>query len=159
MQIDEAWAAQVVRQYANLVYRLAFAQTHNREDAQDVFQEVFLRYFRKNPDLQNAEHRKAWLIRVTVNCARKHHRANAKQTVRPVPEPWAYDPFPENEELLKALGSMKAHYRAVIHLFYYEDCSVEQISKILGKNPSTIRAQLTRARKKLKELLKGEVIL
>lgn len=58
-----------VRRYADTVYRLAYARTGSREDAEDVFQEVFLRYVRKKPTFKDEEHRKAWLIRVTVNCA------------------------------------------------------------------------------------------
>ena len=61
----------VVRRYAPMVYRLALAQVRGRCDAEDIFQEVFLRYFRSAPVFSEEEHRRAWLIRVTVNCAKK----------------------------------------------------------------------------------------
>ena len=62
----------VIRQYADTVYRLAWAYVRNQADADDVFQEVFLRYVRRAPEFENEEHRKAWLLRVTINCAKSH---------------------------------------------------------------------------------------
>ena len=52
-----------------MVYRLAFVRTGTKHDADDVFQEVFLRYVKKKPVFVDEEHRKAWLIKVTVNCS------------------------------------------------------------------------------------------
>jgi RNA polymerase sigma-70 factor (ECF subfamily) len=59
----------VIRYYSAMVYRLAFARTGTKHDADDVFQEVFFRYVKKKPVFQDEEHRKAWLIRVTINCS------------------------------------------------------------------------------------------
>ncbi|MDF2631841.1 MAG: polymerase subunit sigma-24, partial [Caproiciproducens sp.] len=58
-------------QYGNMVYRLAFSQTQNKNDADDVFQEVFLRYIKSRKAFESEEHEKAWLIRVTINCSKK----------------------------------------------------------------------------------------
>lgn len=65
---DEA----IIRQHADMVYRLAYAQTRSKSDADDIFQEVFLRYIQRKPDFVSEEHCKAWFLRVTVNCAKKH---------------------------------------------------------------------------------------
>ncbi|NLJ32166.1 MAG: RNA polymerase sigma factor [Clostridiales bacterium] len=59
-----------VDRYGTLVYRLALAQTKKPADAEDVFQEVFLRLVRNKRPFESNEHLKAWLIRVTVNCSR-----------------------------------------------------------------------------------------
>lgn len=59
----------VIKQYSDMVYRLAFARTGTKHDADDVFQEVFFRYVKKRPVFRDEEHRKAWLIRVTINCS------------------------------------------------------------------------------------------
>ena len=69
-QCTAAEAEAVIARYADTVYRTAYAQTGSRMDADDVFQEVFLRYVKARPVFENEEHRKAWLLRVTVNCAR-----------------------------------------------------------------------------------------
>ena len=58
-------AEETVRRYSDMVYRLAFARTGNTADAEDVYQEVFLRYLRSDPQFTSEEHRKAWLLRVT----------------------------------------------------------------------------------------------
>lgn len=63
--IDEA-----VRQYADMVYRLAELNTDSEQDAEDAFQEVFLKLFRHKDSIQSEEHLKAWLIRVTINQCR-----------------------------------------------------------------------------------------
>ena len=62
--------AEAVARYGSAVYRLAYAMTRSRSDADDVFQEVFLRYHRSSPDFESAAHEKAWLLRVTVNRSR-----------------------------------------------------------------------------------------
>ena len=68
--MSEAEFDAALAQYGDTVYRLAFAYTRNRADADDVFQEVFLRYFRRAPAFETEEHRKAWLLRVTINRAK-----------------------------------------------------------------------------------------
>lgn len=60
----------IIEEYSRTVYRLAYAQTKNKNDADDVFQEVFLRYIRKKPSFGSKEHEKAWFIRVTINCCK-----------------------------------------------------------------------------------------
>ena len=67
-------AEETVRRYSDMVYRLAFARTGNTADAEDVYQEVFLRYLRSDPQFTSEEHRKAWLLRVTINCAKSFMR-------------------------------------------------------------------------------------
>ena len=61
-EIEEA-----IERYADTVYRLAVLHTGSRFEADDIFQEVFLKLFRHRESIQNEEHLKAWLIRVTVN--------------------------------------------------------------------------------------------
>ena len=83
----------VIRRYSDMVYRLAFARTGNRSDAEDLYQEVFLRYLTKAPAFTSEDHRKAWLLRVAVNCANRFHTApwrkrtssSAEASVRPCP--------------------------------------------------------------------------
>ncbi|QHI73565.1 RNA polymerase sigma factor [Aminipila terrae] len=145
----------VVKRYTDMVYRLAFAQTRNKSDADDIFQEVFMRYIRKKPEFQTEEHRKAWLIRVTINCSKKLWASAWKRKTEGLDESAI---FQEQDEkyLYLELKKLPVRYRAVIHLFYYEDLSIEEISKILKRKPSTVRTQLTRGRYKLKEILKEE---
>jgi RNA polymerase sigma-70 factor (ECF subfamily) len=145
----------VVRKYAGMVYKLAVAQVHTISDADDIFQEVFLRYFRKAPRFETEEHQKAWLIRVTVNCSKKYWSSAWNRKVIPLDDELAA-PDREDSGLQDALGRLSDKYRAVIHLFYYEGYPISDISKILKVKQSTVRTQLTRARAQLGEFLKGE---
>ena len=70
---------EVIRKYSATVYRIAFARTGTKADADDIYQEVFLRYIRKLPEFREEEHVKAWFIKVTVNCAKKYMGTRAKK--------------------------------------------------------------------------------
>ena len=146
---------QVIKTYSDMVYRLAFARTGTKEDADEVYQEVFLRLLKKRPVFESEEHCKAWLLRVTVNCSNtlltslwKKHTVVLEENL----------PFEEKEslELYRELSELPQKYRDVIHLFYYEELSVAEIAKILRRKESTVRTQLTRARTMLKEILEEE---
>ena len=171
---------EVMEQYMPMVYRIAFARLGDRSDAEDVTQEVFLRYFRTNLNYNDEEHRKAWLIRCAVNCAKNtassawnRHRASGEMLENsddPENEP-AYSDCEEQFEkserrisVLNAVMKLPEKYRTVIHLFYFEDMSITQISGVIGAGESTVKSQLCRARKLLKPLLSefaessGEVV-
>lgn len=146
---------QVVETYADMVYRLAFARTGNRSDAEDIFQEVFLRYIRKKPAFSSEEHCRAWLIRVTVNCSKSLWKSAWRRKTQPLCDEIVFKE-PEERELFCELQRLPERDRTVLHLFYYEELSIEQISHLLTTKPATIRTQLTRARRKLKVLLEEE---
>lgn len=157
LRTDE-WMEAVIRRYADMVYQLALARLKNAADAEDVFQEVFCRLARSGAPFQSEEHLKAWLLKVTVNCCKKLWASAWIRRTRPFEE--AERPVePEaggGEDVLQAVAALPPKYRTVIHLFYYEDLSVAQISEALGIGPSTVTSQLSRARALLKKKLKGE---
>ena len=143
-----------MRRHAETVYRLAYARLRSKPDADDVFQEVFFRYLRSHPVFDSEEHAKAWLIRVTLNCCK-----NVWQS------PWRKDtplsealpaPSCEESQLEEALRALPGKYRIVIHLYYYEGYATDEIAKILGIRPATVRSQLARGRARLEHLLKGD---
>lgn len=145
----------VIRRYSDMVYRLAFARTGNRSDAEDLYQEVFLRYLTKAPAFTSEDHRKAWLLRVAVNCANRFHTAPWRRRTEPLSEALSV-PAPEGEDLWEELRRLPERDRTVLHLYYYEDMTTEEIAKLLDRNPATVRSQLLRARAKLKKLLVEE---
>ena len=149
---DEEGINNIVDKYSTMIYKLAFARTRNKENADDVFQEVFLRYVRKQPKFENEEHEKAWFIRVTINCTKTLFSFLQKTTYEEFDENLSEDEEPE-EIMEEFLDKLSLDYRTVIHLFYYEDMSTIQISKVLNKKESTIRMQLTRARRMLKDIM------
>lgn len=155
------WTAEALEKYAEMVYRLAFAQTRNRQDADDVFQEVFIRLVKSDGKFEGDEHLKAWLIRVTVNCARTiWMSAWRRRMVFMDDQAWNSVPAEESNEgseaLEEAMTALPRAYRVVIHLFYYEEMSVDEMAQALNEKPSTIRSRLTRARQMLKKSLTGK---
>lgn len=148
-------AEKVIKYYADMVYRLAFARTGTKCDADEVFQEVFMRYIKKQPVFENEEHRKAWLIRVTINCSNKLWNSAWKRKIEPLAETIPFE-AKEDIDLYNELQQLPKKYREVIHLFYYEDMSLDEISQALNRKNSTVRTQLTRARALLKNMLKED---
>ena len=148
---------EAVKRYSSMVYRLAYARTRNHADAEDIYQEVFLKLARADISLEDQEHVKAWLLRVTFNCSVNLFRSAWRrhvQTVESLPD--RASPRIEDERyeaLNRALDILPARYRAVIHLYYYEEMSVDEISAVLNTKPATIRSRLARGRERLKREL------
>ncbi|MBQ7919905.1 MAG: sigma-70 family RNA polymerase sigma factor [Lachnospiraceae bacterium] len=148
---------EIIEKYSNMVYRMAYSMVKCREDAEDIHQEVYIRYLKKRPVFENTEHEKAWFLRVTINlCKNFWSSAWMQRVIGLTEETMAGAQEDLHDELLDTVKKLPKRYRAVIHLFYYEEMSVEEIGKVLGEKPSTVRTQLTRARSKLKELLEEE---
>lgn len=162
---------EVMEFYMPMVYRIAFARLGNRDDAEDITQDVFLRYYKANVTFESEEHRKAWLIRCTVNCTKTlvmsawfRHRAGSdglENMAEDETETGFADLTAEYTEqverktvVMDAVMRLPEKYRTVIHLFYFEDMSVADISKALGDKESTIKSRLSRARDMLKPMLK-----
>ena len=148
---------QIVRTYADMVYRVAFRYVKNPIDADDVFSEVFLAYFKKERTFESEEHRKAWLIRVTINCAKDCVAGRGEW--QPLQEEVLPDPAESRTDayidLHRAIEQLRPEYQEVIKLHYLDDLSVKQIALILDKNENTVKTHLARARESLKTLLEA----
>ena len=140
--------------YQTMVFRLAYSYTRSRSDAQDLCQEVFLRYFCSRPPFASEEHRRAWLLRVTVNRCKTHLTSWWVRRTVPLDE---RIPMPEPEPLAldEALRQLAEKDRLVIHLFYYEECTTREIARMMRTTEGAVRTRLTRARQRLGDILKG----
>ena len=152
----------VMRKYADMVYRLAYSRTGSTFDADDILQEVFLRYIRADKTYNDEEHRKAWLIRITINCTRSfassawnRHRDFSEPDGNEGAEDPAISASETRSDVMDALLELPEKYRTVIYLFYYEDMSVSEIAGSLGITDSNVKTRLSRGREMLKEKLKG----
>lgn len=166
---DRGALQQIIERYFSTLYKIAFLQLKNTEDAKDVVQEVFFRYMKSDVVFESREHEKAWFIKVTLNCCRKLWRSGwfKHRAVLPVGDEEEctasgeeteerYLKSERNRQLLKAVWELPDKYREVIHLFYYEELTVKEIAEIVGKQESTITSRLTRGRNILKKKLQEE---
>ena len=146
-----------MRTYADMVYRIAYRYVKNPIDTDDVFSEVFLAYFKKERTFESEEHRKAWLIRVTINCAKDFlgQRAQLQQLHE---ETLSDQTTPDTDtymDLHNAIEQLRPEYREVIKLYYLDDLSVKDIAQILNKNENTVKTELSRARDVLRTVLEA----
>lgn len=150
--------AEVLERYGSMVYRIALAHVRARSDADDVFQNVFLKYVEKRPSFQTEEHRKAWLIRVTLLMCKKFWASPWRKhaSLEEAPEGNFTFILPEENRVYAALMELPARYRTALQLFYFEDLPADEIGRLLGRKPAAVRMQLTRGRALMREKLKGD---
>lgn len=118
MNARETRGEEMVDRYANLVYRLAFARTRSRDAADEIFQEVFLRYVSRQPAFDSEAHAKAWFCRVTVNCANSYWRNPFRRRTAPLDAAAELAaPEPEEARLDGYLDKLPPELRAAVHLY------------------------------------------
>ena len=149
----------VIRRYSNMVYRLSFARTGNTSDAEDLYQEVFLRYLTKAPLFASEEHRKAWLLRTTLNLCRRVTQSSWRKKTVPLSQredaPVLFQE-PEENRVWQALCGLEEAYRLPLYLFYFQELSTREIARALSIRPGAVRMRLTRGREQLRQALKGD---
>lgn len=144
--------------YADMLYRLALSYMKNREDAEDVVQEVFTKYFCRFHLPMNGEQEKAWLIRVTINqCLdvlrkRSYRQHDSLEDMTEIVGTKQQEP----SELFVTLQELPDKYKDVIILHYLEGYSVEEVAGILRLSASATKMRLKRGREHLKEELEKE---
>ena len=140
-----------------MVLRLAVANTGSRADAEDIFQEVFIRLVRSIEKIQDEDHLRYWLIRATINrCKSLYSSAYRKRElpVEELPTHAAESSFGEvDTPATDAVRKLPEKYRAPIHLFYCEELSISEIARVLGSSEGAVKTQLSRGRKMLASLI------
>ena len=149
------WLEETVKRYEDKLFRTAIAIMCNKPDAEDVVQDVFVKLIEKQPVFESSDHEAAWLTRVTINLCKTRLRAHWRKKSAPLLESYPA-PTEEQHELLDTVMSLPVKYRTVIHLFYYEGYATKEIAEITNQKDSTVREQLTRARRMLRKYLEGE---
>jgi len=147
----------VFNKYADEVYRLAFVRTRNRYDSDDILQEVFLRYMKVCKKMESEEHVKATLLRITVNYSNSFKNSAHNKRDTQLDEDIPYTDKINDGSVLEKVLALPDKYRTVIHLYYYCGYSVNEISKITGNNPATVKTHMKRARNLLKIDLEEEL--
>ena len=136
--IAEQTPEEVIERQKAAVYRLAYSRLQNREDAEDVLQEVFLRYIRSAPEFESPEHEHAWFIRVTVNCAKDQFKTYVRKNT-------ASD---DNGETLERFAERRDDGAP--------DFGALEIASVVGIGEGSVRSSLARSRRRIKKILEKE---
>lgn len=148
---------ELVAMYAKVIYRIAYSRLHNVHDAEDITQEVFLKYIKADKTFHDEDHRRMWLIRVTVNAINSLTTSAWRRHAVPFEDADALVcTNPEFPGIEDALEQLPEKYRIPIHLFYFEDMTIHQIASVLDCAEGTVKSLLSRGRNKLKSLLKED---
>lgn len=160
IRMDEARFEQLYGQYADDVLRVSYFYLGDRQQAEDVTQDVFVRLLTHGPELEPGRE-KAWLLKVALNRCRDLWRAAWMKRVvlgspamELTPAPDQMDERLERQELMAAIRRLPADFRDVILLHYYQGLGIAEIAELLKVPEGTISSRLSRGRKKLEEILK-----
>ena len=138
------------------VYKIAYLRTGNIHDAEDIMQEVFLRFVKNNPNFENLEHEKAWFIKTTVNRTNSFFTSAWKRRVLSLDDQEISYDDGNKESLLEAVMSLPKDISTAIHLYYYENMQTKEIAEVMNKSVSAVKSLLFRGRKMLKILISDE---
>ena len=145
----------LIDQYGNTLYRAALALLGDVQEAEDAVQDAFVRYLERQPAFESDAHAGHWLMKVALNGCKSRLRRKLR---RPTVELLDIYPAPDGDsrELVEAVLALPPKQRAAVHLHYYEGYTTDEIARMLGQRPGTVRSHLSRAREALREQLKGE---
>ncbi len=134
--------------YGNMLYKIAFLYLGNASDAEDVLQDVFTKYLCGKYKFKNPGHEKAWFIRVTQNkcldCLKKSGRKNI--CIDDVRMSCVCENNDFEYDIISKVIALPEKYKSAIILFYYNDYTVEEISKTLKISKAAVKKRLQRGR-------------
>lgn len=152
-EINREAFEELIREYRENMYRLAFGILQNQHDAQDAVSEAVLKAYENLEKLRDKNKCRAWIMQITVNEARKLYKRQKRQfCVENIEQnmPAFVDDY---HELWDVVMKLEAYYREVLFLFYYEQFSIAEIAKMLKVREGTVKSRLFRGREKLKQML------
>lgn len=144
----------VIEKYSDMVYRIALTRCGTIENAEDIYQDVFIKFSEKMPVFKNEEHEKAWFIRITLNLSKNLKLSAWNKKVINLDENIEFQ-TKEETDVFSVVCELPTNYKTVIYLMYYEGYKVKEIAKIMRKQEGTIKTWLYRAREILKNKLEG----
>ena len=144
-----------VKRNSNRLYLIALSYLQNHYDAEDVMQEALVKLWKTNKAFNDREHIDKWLTITCIHKCRDHFRLSfvkSNVSLDEAKELYTFDST-KSLEVFNAISTLPPKERLVLHLFYYEDMSVKDISEITGIKSSAIKTRLHRARTHLKSIL------
>lgn len=159
LQGEQSLFAVLVDRYRSYVFTLTLRMMGNREDAEEVAQDVFVKAYRSLADFRGDARFSTWLYTIVRTCSisRLRTRKPASAPLEGFNEPHAEDRTLETrgrrETVNRAIGLLGPEDAQVVTLFYQAEQNLEEIGRIMGLEPNTVKVRLHRARARLKELM------
>lgn len=166
-EVQDKMIDDYIRQYGRRLYGLCLHLCEGREDAEDLYQETWLKALQKLDTYDTNREFEPWLTRICVNTWRNVLRrrrrspfydgfatSEAKERLlsdAPAREPGDYD------DLYAALRKLPQKLRETVVLYYFEDQNIQAAAQILKIPPGTVKSRLNQARKRLRGELKDEI--
>lgn len=152
---QKEWFCNNIKKLKNGMYRLSYSILKNDADAQDAVQEAIYKSYKNLENLKDKRKFKPWIYKIVTNTS--FEILKNTQNYLDIEEENIQSEnvdIETNITLWNAVQNLKQPYRTVITLFYYEDMSIKEISKITGNNTDAVKKQLSRGREKIKEVIK-----
>lgn len=156
INVREETFKEVIDKYADMVRRICFIYLRNYADVEDVFQDVFLKYFLNEKPFENSEHEKAWICRITINRCKDLCKSIFYKNVCSLDGVELPTEDKVESEILRAVLSLPTKYKDVIYLYYYQKYTATEISVFLNQKENTVFTKLHRAREMLRRKLGGK---
>lgn len=154
LTVEELRIKRILDVYGDGIFRFACSYLYNEADAQEIVQDTILQLLRYNPTFESNEKEKAWLFKTATNLSRNKLRSRNAYQEDPIDERIAAQEKEDLSFVWEAVKQLPENDREVVHLYYQEGYSTKEIATILNRKEGTVRSDLSRARVKLKELLK-----
>ncbi len=148
--------AQKYAMYGRMLYKIAYIHLGNQNDAEDAVQETFFKLLYKAPVFADANHEKAWVIRVICNICKNMSGSFWRKRVVQLEDHMKAVFDSKDFEMLELVLALPVKYKAVIHLHYFEGYPVKLIATILNIGESSVKMRLQRGRQLLKMEMEGE---
>lgn len=149
---------QIVDEYSTMLLKISYSYTKNREDSEDILQEVFIKFCNQD-DFVDDNHIRSWLVRVVINdsinyikSAYKRRQSGQEVDINQI-SGLNHSSDKDGDELINIVTLLPEKYRAAIYLYYYEEYSVEEIATMLGKRKQGVYTMLKRGRALLKKMI------
>lgn len=141
-----------IREYSNLIFRLAYQSLNNYHNAQDILQEVGVALVTGDAPLDDEKHLRNWLCKVTLNKCRNLKKSAWRRKTEPLDMELKYE-APNAFELFEELKKLNENQRTVLYLYYHEEFTIDEIAAILNKSRNTVASWLRRGRNSLRKIL------
>ena len=161
IEFDNQRFDDLYQKYAGMIFRTSYNYLLNKDDAEDIVQEVFIKYFISNKIFNDDNHEKAWILTVTANLSKNVLRSKSRRNLEfddtmKIIDNKIEKAITEHLDLERTMEELAPNQRLAIYLFYYEQIPIKNIAKIMKSNENTVKSHLLRAKSKMKLHLEKE---